>query len=91
MIKTQRLIGWLLFAATGTAFAASGRTADVGEGPRQDPEWGIAVHSGAGSIDTLRMSRLERQLRRAALMRSLTAGHKILAREEAVSMQSRRR
>ncbi len=46
---------------------------------RQDPNWGIAIHGGAGSIDTLRMSPLERQLRRDALMRSLRAGHKILA------------
>src|SRR5688572_1478241 len=79
MTRTHRLIGALLFAAAGTALAAIGRSANVGEEPRQDAEWGIAVHGGAGSIDTLRMSPLERQLRRDALMRSLRAGHKVLA------------
>ncbi|MDP9177681.1 MAG: isoaspartyl peptidase/L-asparaginase [Gemmatimonadota bacterium] len=79
MNKTNRLIGLVLFAAAGTAFAASGRSALAREKSRQDPQWGIAIHGGAGSIDTLRMSPLERQLRREALMRSLTAGHKILA------------
>lgn len=79
MTKTHRLIGGLLLAAAGTAFAASGRSATVQEKPQQDPEWGIAIHGGAGSIDTVRMSPLERQLRRDALMRSLRAGHRILA------------
>ncbi|HYN80665.1 MAG TPA: isoaspartyl peptidase/L-asparaginase [Gemmatimonadaceae bacterium] len=79
MTRTHCLIGGLVFAAAATAVAPSGRSAMVREQPRQDPEWGIAIHGGAGSIDTLRMSAAERQLRRDALMRSLRAGHKILA------------
>jgi L-asparaginase / beta-aspartyl-peptidase len=47
--------------------------------PQQVVNWGIVIHGGAGTIDTTRMSPLERQLRRDALTRALTAGHRILA------------
>ena len=67
---------FLSLATTAFKHAASA----LGTAERlQEPEWGIAIHGGAGSIDTLRMSALERQLRRDALMRSLRAGHKVLA------------
>jgi L-asparaginase / beta-aspartyl-peptidase len=69
-------LGRFIIVAAVSAGAWSG----IARGEQQqDPQWGIAIHGGAGTIDTLKMSPLERQLRRDALMRSLRAGHKILA------------
>src|SRR5688500_20039378 len=82
MIKTRKSvmgIAALFFGVVATAFSRSPAANTTPHDPGQDAEWGIAVHGGAGTIDTLRMSPLERRLRRDALMRSLTAGHKILA------------
>src|SRR5215210_8016069 len=69
----------VLLALGGTGFTILRSTPGGGADQGHDPQWGIAIHGGAGSIDTLRMSPLERQLRRDALMRSLRAGHKLLA------------
>src|SRR5688500_20189550 len=82
MIKTRKSvmgIAALFFGVVATAFSRSPAANTTPHDPGQDAEWGIAVHGGAGTIDTLRMSPLERRLRRDALMRSLTAGHKIIA------------
>ena len=67
----------LAVALVSIAVGFRGRVAHAQQ--QQDPQWGIAIHGGAGSIDTLRMSPLERQLRRDAMMRSLRAGHSVLA------------
>lgn len=75
-MKLAVVAGFVVVTLVTSASAFS--RADAGR-DRQDPQWGIAIHGGAGSIDTLRMTPLERQLRRDALMRSLRAGHRILA------------
>jgi len=72
-------LGAILIVAAVTAVSSGAWNTIASDERRQDPQWGIAIHGGAGSIDTLRMSPVERQLRREALMRSLRAGHKILA------------
>jgi L-asparaginase / beta-aspartyl-peptidase len=72
-------IGRIAGIAAGVALITGAWSSFAGDPQGQDAEWGIAVHGGAGTIDTLRMSPVERQLRRDALMRSLRAGHKILA------------
>lgn len=69
----------VLLGLAGTAFKLAPSTVGSRAERNQDPQWGIAIHGGAGTIDTLRMSALERQLRRDALMRSLRAGHSVLA------------
>jgi beta-aspartyl-peptidase (threonine type) len=72
-------LGRILIVGAAVAVSIGAWNHAARGGQQQDPEWGIAIHGGAGSIDTLKMSPLDRQLRRDALMRSLRAGHRILA------------
>lgn len=72
-------LGRILIVAAAAAVSTGAWTSITRDEQQEDPQWGIAIHGGAGSIDTLGMTPLERQLRLDALMRSMRAGHKVLA------------
>ncbi|MEQ8410072.1 MAG: isoaspartyl peptidase/L-asparaginase [Erythrobacter sp.] len=65
-----------MFAALAALFALS---APVAAEDHEKPEWSIAIHGGAGTLDPDRMTPERRAAYEAALQEALDAGAKVLA------------